>query len=498
MQFNVAAKGKLDLGKIKDIYPLEDMALNGVVDADMSVSGKMSNIDKGDYDKVKASGNVRLNGMTLAMKDMPNIDIKNSVLTFTPRYLQLSETTVNIGENDITLDSKFENYMGFALKGTTLKGSLNVKSNKLNLNDFMTTDSSAVATAETQAAAAPAVTGEPAEEDLALYVSIDDMDFDEVIDSKLVDRRLRELYDKFQITTGRTVSRQEISKIEDAIKVYGIEPEIFSFAIDYCADLEKYSVDYIFKVALRWTEEGCRTVEEAKRLLDKHSRRNDCYRQVFRALGFNRLPAPIDREIMDRWFDQMNCSLAEVLDACSAAAGLREPNLKYVNKVIENRRLEKGGVNTRLPKDGNQNSSAETAADEGSPVSRKVLADYYEFVRTEDEKAREARAAEVLRKVPEMKRIFEAESSVNSKMLSLRPGADNLDARQRLRAERIAIEESRKQLLAENGFPGDYLTRKFRCSICRDTGYTDEGMVCSCCRERAAEAYVWHTNKEKA
>ncbi|MBR5893370.1 MAG: AsmA family protein [Bacteroidaceae bacterium] len=154
MQFNVAAKGKLDLGKIKDIYPLEEMALNGVVDADMSVSGKMSNIDKGDYDKVKASGSVRLNGMTLAMKDMPNIDIKNSVLTFTPRYLQLSETTVNIGENDITLDSKFENYMGFALKGTTLKGSLNVKSNKLNLNDFMTTDSSAVATAETQTAAA--------------------------------------------------------------------------------------------------------------------------------------------------------------------------------------------------------------------------------------------------------------------------------------------------------------------------------------------------------
>ena len=347
------------------------------------------------------------------------------------------------------------------------------------------------------AAAAPAEV--PAEEDLPLYVSIDDMDFDDVINSKLIDRRLRELYEKYQVTTGRTVSRQEISKIEDAIKVYGIEPEIFDFAIDYCADLEKYSVDYIFKVALRWTEDGCRTVEEAKRLLDKHSRRNDCYRQVFKALGFNRLPAPIDREIMDRWFDGMNCSLAEVLDACSAAAGIREPNLKYVNKVIENRRLEKGGINTRLPRDNSQNSSAEPASsEEGSPVSRKVLADYYEFIRNEDEKKREARIMEVLRKIPEMKGIFDAESNVNSKMLSLRPGADNLDARQRLRAERIAIEESRKQLLTENGYPSDYLTRKYRCSICKDTGYTDEGMVCSCCRERAAEAYRWHTDKEKA
>ena len=345
-------------------------------------------------------------------------------------------------------------------------------------------------------APAPAV-AEPAEAELPLYVSIDDMDYDEVINSKLIDRRLRELYEKYQVTTGRTVSRQEVSKIEDAVKVYGIEPEIFDFAIDYCADLEKYSIDYIFKVALRWTEEGCRTVEEAKKLLDKHSRRNDCYRKVFKALGFNRLPAPIDREIMDRWFDGLNCSLAEVLDACSAAAGIREPNLKYVNKVIENRRLEKGGVNTRLQKDSAQNSS-EKSSEEGSPVSRKVLADYYEYIRNEDEKEREARVVEVLRKVPEMRTVFEAESSVNSKMLSLRPGSDNLDARQRLRAERIAIEENRKQLLAENGFPSDYLTRKYRCSICKDTGYTDEGMVCSCCRERAAEAYRWHTNKEKA
>ena len=62
----------------------------------------------------------------------------------------------------------------------------------------------------------------------------------------------------------------------------------------------------------------------------------------------------------------------------------------------------------------------------------------------------------------------------------------------------LAIDENKKQLLAESGFPADYLTRKFRCSICRDTGYTDEGMVCSCCRQRAAEAYDWHTNKEKA
>ena len=165
LAFDATAKGKLDLGKIKDIYPLEDMSLNGLVDADLSVSGRMSQIEKEQYDKIKAQGSVRLNNMVLAMEDMPDVDIKKALLTFTPRYLQLNETTVNIGKNDVTVDSKFENYIGFALKGTTLKGNLNVKSNYFNLNDFMTTADAAATEApaetstETVAAADSAATG---------------------------------------------------------------------------------------------------------------------------------------------------------------------------------------------------------------------------------------------------------------------------------------------------------------------------------------------------
>ena len=148
------AKGTLDLGKIKDVYPLEDMSFNGTIQADMNLAGKLSYIEKEQYDKMKAEGSIRLNGMKLNMKDLPTVDIQRSTFSFSPRYLQLSETTVNIGNNDVTLDSRFENYLGYALKGSTLKGSLNISSNHLNLNDFMSTDTTAVqaqATADTTA-----------------------------------------------------------------------------------------------------------------------------------------------------------------------------------------------------------------------------------------------------------------------------------------------------------------------------------------------------------
>lgn len=159
LAFDATAKGRLDLGKVKDIYPLEDMSLNGLVDADIAINGRMSHIEKEQYDKIKASGTVGLKDMQLEMEGIPAVDIKKSLLTFTPRYLQLSETAVNIGENDIVVDSKFENYIGYALKGTTLKGSLNVKSNHFNLNDFMTTDSTAVAATDDAVVADTVATG---------------------------------------------------------------------------------------------------------------------------------------------------------------------------------------------------------------------------------------------------------------------------------------------------------------------------------------------------
>ena len=153
LAFNVAAKGKLDLGKIKDVYPMEDMNLNGLLNADMSLNGRMSYIEKEQYDKVQAQGSVELSDMKLALADIPEVDIKQSTFSFSPQYLQLSETTVNVGSNDITLDSRFENYLGFVFKGTTLKGTLNVNSNKINVNDFMTSSDDVESETETQSEA---------------------------------------------------------------------------------------------------------------------------------------------------------------------------------------------------------------------------------------------------------------------------------------------------------------------------------------------------------
>ncbi len=203
LNFNAAAKGKLDLGKIKDVYPLEDMDLNGVVNADMSVAGAMSMIDKGEYDRVQASGSINLSDMVFQMAGIPDVNIEKSTFSFEPRYLQLSQTKIGIGENDITLDSRFENYLGYIFKGTTLKGTLNVSSQKMNLNDFMTEGDE-----ESEAVEEETPVEEQAEEAMGVIRVPENIDFRMQADFKQV------LFGKMNITDVKGLLVVKDSKVD--------------------------------------------------------------------------------------------------------------------------------------------------------------------------------------------------------------------------------------------------------------------------------------------
>lgn len=178
--FHLTARGKLDLGKVKEVYPLDDMQLNGLVQADLELGGRLSMVEKEQFEQMQAKGSLRLNQMKLVLKDMPPVDIQQSVFTFSPRYLQLSETTVNIGKNDLTLDSRFKNYLGYALKGSTLKGTLNVSSNHLNLNDFMSADTTAAVAEVPADTAAMGVIRVPENIDFQMQAAFRELLFDKM------------------------------------------------------------------------------------------------------------------------------------------------------------------------------------------------------------------------------------------------------------------------------------------------------------------------------
>lgn len=55
--FRAAADGRVDLGAVKEVCPLgEDVALSGLISADVKVSGRMSDVEKARYGQIGASG----------------------------------------------------------------------------------------------------------------------------------------------------------------------------------------------------------------------------------------------------------------------------------------------------------------------------------------------------------------------------------------------------------------------------------------------------------
>lgn len=308
--------------------------------------------------------------------------------------------------------------------------------------------------------------------------------------SKVVNMEIQAIFGKYESLTGKMLSTEEARKIGDAIFTYSILPDIMSYSVEYCVSEEKASVNQIINTAVNWVKQGCQNLADVREYIAEHSQRITNYNLIFREMGFNRLPNPPDREMMDRWFDEMGFTIKEILEACKKAAGIREPSLRYVNKVLENKKLEQGGINTRKNTiDGVERSTGEAV------VSKKVLKEYYDFIRDESEKMFRRHHEEVYRNNVELRELLDLENKINSELMSLSFGSGNSDKKKTLREQKRELDREKKSLLVRNGYTEDYLDRKYKCRLCKDTGITDEGKVCSCTKARAQEALEWNKKR---
>lgn len=137
LNFAATAKGKVDLGAIKDIYPLEDMALAGIITADASAAGKLSDIDCGAYDRLAVSGQLGVEGIEVEYGKFPTIEVNRALATLSPSKMALESLSVKIGKSDITATGSLTNYWGYLLHDKVLSGRLDVNSQLLDLNELM-------------------------------------------------------------------------------------------------------------------------------------------------------------------------------------------------------------------------------------------------------------------------------------------------------------------------------------------------------------------------
>lgn len=337
--------------------------------------------------------------------------------------------------------------------------------------------------------------GTGSEEDRIEFVSLRDKLFgganaDEVKDGtdisgdEIYDKNLADMLKSIEKIIERPLGGKEPLEIFSWIDDFGASPETIVTAYSYCK--KKYRKDtasYVGKVVKDWMLKGLDDVTKIDEYLGEIEKKQFLYRRVFRALGFMRNPTEEEKKIMDVWFSDMEYTIDKVLEACSKTSGISNPNLNYVNKILLHWYKEKHGV---LPnKDGH------------IPVG--YVFKYYDYIREDAEEAARKRKQEIYKKLPEIKELDDniMKAGIEAGRLLVSGRTDRKEASMAIKKSMDKMLADRAALLTENSYPIDYTEVKYRCSLCGDTGTTENGERCSCFEQRMEEAKVWRSSEKK-
>jgi hypothetical protein len=130
--------GKLDLTALTRAVPLDSIDLSGLIDMSVSMAGRMSMIEKEQYDKFRASGNMSISNMSVAMTGYPEVKINGARFEFSPAFASLEKADLNVGtKSDFSITGKLENYLPYLFRNDIIKGNLSLHSNLTDLSEIM-------------------------------------------------------------------------------------------------------------------------------------------------------------------------------------------------------------------------------------------------------------------------------------------------------------------------------------------------------------------------
>ena len=135
--FRATLSGRVDLGAIREVYPLEKgIDLAGRIAASLKLSGRMSDVESGRYERISASGSLVVEQLGLHVPQLPEVFIRRAAAPISPQAMTLGEFGVTVGGSDLSATGQLTGYLGYLMRGEQLAGRLYVKSDLLDLNEI--------------------------------------------------------------------------------------------------------------------------------------------------------------------------------------------------------------------------------------------------------------------------------------------------------------------------------------------------------------------------
>ena len=144
LDYRIHSKGELNLANIYKLFPIEGLDVDGLIETNFGVKGN----NGAPLESFQNKGFVKIQNIKINTKFFPSkFVIKQGDFRFEGSHLTFKDVKARYKKNVFVFDGDVSNYINYALKDNeTLKGTINFKTNRVNIDDCMAFNTESTAT----------------------------------------------------------------------------------------------------------------------------------------------------------------------------------------------------------------------------------------------------------------------------------------------------------------------------------------------------------------
>ena len=138
LRFDGKIAGRLNFDHLKGALPLDSLDIAGLIDINLNVKGNYSAIENKRYERIQTEGAIVLNNFVYNSRELTQpVKVSSGRLDFAPDRINLRQMDMNIGQSDMAFSGTVTDYYPYFFSGGTLRGTMQLSSNYLNLNELI-------------------------------------------------------------------------------------------------------------------------------------------------------------------------------------------------------------------------------------------------------------------------------------------------------------------------------------------------------------------------
>ncbi|PVX46443.1 AsmA protein [Flavobacterium sp. 103] len=151
LNYDIKAKGTLNISKIYKVFSQKGLDVDGFIKADLVLKGTQSDAEKGNYSKLQNKGTLELRNINVETEYLPkSLLIKEGIFRFNQDKMSFNTFLASYGQSDFKLNGYLQNVFNFmSSKNGVLRGSFTLNSKYINVDEFMSSTSTAPVTTTT-------------------------------------------------------------------------------------------------------------------------------------------------------------------------------------------------------------------------------------------------------------------------------------------------------------------------------------------------------------